>query len=141
MLLTFLMTSIKVWWDQTSPLSEMMQSYYFASYITANIIVIKNATLLNIIDNIFNLGDTEVVGHSLTTFQNNELCLYERKICHNVSFATVRFINHSWDRIKCLASCFIKNIFFLRLLLQWGGNICLYRHNTLNAHFLTFSSA
>jgi hypothetical protein len=23
-----------------------------------------------------------VGGHSLTTFQNTELCLYERKICH-----------------------------------------------------------
>jgi hypothetical protein len=37
----------------------------------------------------------------------------------NVSFATVRLINHSWDRTKCLASCFIKNIYFLRLLLPW----------------------
>ena len=62
------------------------------------------------------------------------------KFVTNVSFATVRLINHSWDIIKCLASCFIKNIFFLRLLFPWGGNVCLYRHNTLNAHFLTFSS-
>jgi len=37
----------------------------------------------------------------------------------NVSFATVRLINHSGDRIKWLASCFIKNIYFLRLLLPW----------------------
>jgi hypothetical protein len=83
----------------------------------------------------------KLMGHSLTTFQNTEFCLYEWKIClTNISFATFRLINHSWDRIKCLASCFVKNIFFLRLLFPWGGNICLYRHNTLNADFLTFSS-
>ena len=35
-----------------------------------------------------------------------------------VPFWTVRLINHLWDRIKCLASCFIGNIFFLRLLLH-----------------------
>ena len=63
------------------------------------------------------------------------------KFVTNVSFATVRLINHSWDRFKCLASCFIKYIFFLRLLFPWGGNICLYRHNTLTANCLTFSSA
>ena len=41
-------------------------------------------------------------------------CVYMKgKFVTNVSFATVRLINHSWDRIKCLASCFIKNIFFL----------------------------
>jgi hypothetical protein len=62
------------------------------------------------------------------------------KFVTNISFATVRLIKYSWDRIKCLTSCFIKNIFFLRLLFPWGGNICLYRHNTLNANFLTFSS-
>jgi hypothetical protein len=68
-------------------------------------------------------------------------CVYMKgKFVTNVSFATVRLINHSWDRIKCLASCFIKNIYFLRLLIPWGVNICLYRHNTLNAHFLIFSS-
>jgi hypothetical protein len=60
------------------------------------------------------------MGHSLTTFQNTEFCLYERKIS--------------------LTSCFIKNIYFLQLLLPWGVNICLYRHNILMAHFLTFSS-
>jgi hypothetical protein len=68
-------------------------------------------------------------------------CVYMKgKFVTNVSFATVRLINHSWDRIKYLASCFIKNIYFLRLLISWGVNICLCRHNTLNAHFLTFSS-
>jgi hypothetical protein len=50
------------------------------------------------------------------------------------------FYNHPWDRIKWLASCFIRNIFFLRLLFSCGGNICLYRHNTLSAYFLTFFS-
>ena len=34
------------------------------------------------------------------------------KFVTNVSFATVRLINHSWDRFKCLASCFIKIYFF-----------------------------
>ena len=82
----------------------------------------------------------QYLGHSLTTFQNTEFCLYERKFVTNVSFSTVRLINYSSGRIKFLASCFIKNIYFLRLLLPWGVNICLYRHNTLNAHFLTFSS-
>ena len=62
------------------------------------------------------------------------------KFVPHVSLATVSLINYSWDRIKCFASCFIKNIYFLRLLLQWGVNICLYRHNILNALFLTFSS-
>ena len=51
-------------------------------------------------------------------------CVYMKgKFVTHVSFASVRLINHSWDRIKCLASCFIKNIFFLRLLLPWG---CTY---------------
>ena len=70
-------------------------------------------------------------------------CVYMKgKFVTNVSFAKVRLINHShsWDRIKCVASCFIKNIYFLRLIIPWGANICLYHHNTLNAHFLTFSS-
>ena len=66
-------------------------------------------------------------------------CVYTKgKFVTNVSFATVRLINYSWDRINCLASCYIKHIYFLRLLLPWDVNICLYRHNTLNAHFLTF---
>jgi hypothetical protein len=40
-----------------------------------------------------------------------------------------------WEcvRIKCLKSCFIKYIYFLRLLFPWSVNICLYRHNALNA--------
>jgi hypothetical protein len=62
------------------------------------------------------------------------------KFVTNVSFATVLLINHSWDRIKRLASSFIKNLFFLRALFPWDGHICRYRHDTLNAHFLTFSS-
>ena len=37
----------------------------------------------------------DFVGHSLTTFQNTEFCQNERKICTNVSFATVRLINYS----------------------------------------------
>jgi hypothetical protein len=34
------------------------------------------------------------------------------KFVANVSFDTVRLINHPLYRIKCLASCFIKHIFF-----------------------------
>ena len=61
------------------------------------------------------------------------------KFVANVSFDTVRLINHSLDRIKYLASCFIKNI-CLRLPFSYDGNICLYRHNTWSVYFLTFSS-
>ena len=60
------------------------------------------------------------------------------KFVTNVSFATIRLINHSWEGIKCLASCFIKNIFFLPLLFPWGGNICLYLHNTFKCTFSYF---
>ena len=67
-------------------------------------------------------------------------CVYMKgKFVTNISFATVRLINYSWDRINCLVSCYIKHIYFLRLLLPWGVNICLYRYNTY-AHFLTISS-
>ena len=62
----------------------------------------------------------------------------KEKFVTNISFATFRLIKHSWDRIKCLASWFIKNIFFLRLLFPWGGNICLYRHNTFKRKFSYF---
>jgi hypothetical protein len=55
------------------------------------------------------------------------LIIYYRQQC---------LINHPWDRIKCLASCLIKNIFFLRLR---DGNTCFYCHNTLKAYILTFS--
>ena len=34
------------------------------------------------------------------------------KFVTNISFATVRLVNHSWDRIKCLASGFIKIYIF-----------------------------
>ena len=37
----------------------------------------------------------DFVGHSLTTFQNTEFCQNERKICTNVSFATVCLVNYS----------------------------------------------
>ena len=73
-------------------------------------------------------------------FQIPSCVTLKGKFVANVSFDTVRLINHSLDRIKYLASCFIKTIFFLRLLFSRGGNICLYRHYTLNAYFLTFSS-
>jgi hypothetical protein len=44
----------------------------------------------------------------------------------NGSFCTVRLISHPWDRIKCLASCFIRNIFFLRFfILVWGKYLSL----------------
>ena len=69
-------TSIKsdraklVVWSQTSPLMEMMGSYKCFAHVSKmssitynqeNSVIIKNAIILNIMHNIFNLRDTEVV--------------------------------------------------------------------------------
>ena len=32
----------------------------------------------------------------------------------------------------------VLNVFFLRHLPSWGGNICLYYHVTINVYFLIF---
>jgi hypothetical protein len=57
-------------WSQTSPLMEMMGSYKCFAHVSKmssitynqeNSVIIKNAIILNIIHNIFNLRDTEVV--------------------------------------------------------------------------------
>jgi hypothetical protein len=87
--------------------------------------------------------DRMVVGFTITwvlirQFYQLPRCInMNEKFVTNVSFDTVRLINHPWDRIKCLTSCLIKKkIFFLLLR---GGNICFYCHNTLKAYFLTFS--
>ena len=50
--------------------------------------------------------------HSTTTCQLPSCVNMKGKFVANVSFDTVRLINHPLYRIKCLASCFIKNIFF-----------------------------
>jgi hypothetical protein len=44
----------------------------------------------------------------------------------NDSFCTVRLINHPWDRIKCLASCFIKKKkISTSFILVWGKYLFL----------------
>jgi hypothetical protein len=70
--------------------------------------------------------ENSLMGH-FSTFQNTEFCLYERKFVTNISFATVRLINHSWDRIKCLASCFINQNKIKKIL--------KLQKNTLNIKF------
>jgi hypothetical protein len=55
-------------WSQTSPLSEMIRSNVSKmstlTYYQENSVIIKNAIILIIIHNIFNLRDTEVLSYA-----------------------------------------------------------------------------
>ena len=68
--------------------------------------------------------------------ENKVSCILNRKFVTNISFATVRFETE----LSVWQAVLSKVFFFLRLLFPWGRDICLYRHNTLNTNFLTFTS-
>jgi hypothetical protein len=69
-------------WAQTSPLSEMMRSFKYFPYVSkiptvtynrTNETTTKNAIILNIMHNIFNLHDTELkVSYALYWFYQRE---------------------------------------------------------------------
>ena len=65
------------------------------------------------------------LGHSSTTFPNTKFVSMKGNFVTNGSFCTVRLINHPWDRIKCLASCFIR-IFFFYVFYSRVGEIFVF---------------
>jgi hypothetical protein len=68
-------------------------------------------------------------------FQIPRFVSMKGNVVTNGSFCTVRLINHPWDRIKCLASCFIKTK-ILRLLFSCGGNGKLFYQNKNSTSFI-----
>jgi hypothetical protein len=64
------------------------------------------------------VGSTWVILWQL--FKIPSFVYVKEKFVTNISFATVRLINHSWNRIKCFASCFIKNYIFFYVFYTRG---------------------
>jgi hypothetical protein len=58
----------------------------------------------------------------------------KEKFVTNISFATVRLINHSWNRIKCFASCFIIKYIFSTSFIHVG-----WEYLSLQSHKCHFS--